>query len=130
MAKWDGDYTWDAPPSATKAPSRLKVATCQIPVEYDIRRNLQHILELIPHAAMAGADVAHFPECALSGYGPASWPDWNGFQWSALGAAIEALRWRLADIPLYSATMVCTARCSAVSIGRFRASGPVSSGIH
>jgi predicted amidohydrolase len=92
MAKWEGDYTWDTPPSATEAPSRLKAATCQIPVENDIGRNLQHILELIRRAAMAGADVAHFPECALSGYGPASWPDWEGFAWSALDAAIEAVR--------------------------------------
>ncbi|WP_159588293.1 carbon-nitrogen hydrolase family protein [Chelativorans xinjiangense] len=91
MAKWEG-YTWDTPPSATGAPSRLAVATCQIPVEHDIARNLQHILELVRRAAAAGADVAHFPECALSGYGPASWPDWQGFDWSALDAAVEALR--------------------------------------
>lgn len=91
MAKLE-DYTWDTPPSATGAPSRLAVATCQMPVEYDIARNLQHILALVRRAAAAGADVAHFPECALSGYGPASWPDWQGFDWSVLDAAIDAVR--------------------------------------
>lgn len=92
MTKWEGDYTWDTPPSATGAPSRLNVATCQIPVEHDIGRNLRHILSLIQRAAAAGADVAHFPECALSGYGPPSWPDWEGFAWPAVDTAIEAVR--------------------------------------
>jgi predicted amidohydrolase len=92
MAKWDGTYTWDVPPSATGAPSRLKVATCQIPVEHGIGGNLQHILNLMREAAASGAEVAHFPECALSGYGPASWPDWRGFAWPALEAAIETVR--------------------------------------
>lgn len=92
MAKWQGAYTWDTPPSRTGAPSRLKVATCQIPVEHDIDLNTRHVLDLIQHAASAGADVAHFPECALSGYGPESWPDWTGFAWSALDAATDAVR--------------------------------------
>lgn len=92
MTRWTGDYTWDTPPSVTPAPTRLKVATCQIPVEHDIARNLRHILDLIRRAAKAGADVAHFPECAISGYGPASWPAWDGFPWSTLDAAVEAIR--------------------------------------
>jgi deaminated glutathione amidase len=92
MAKCRGGYTWDTPPSATGARSRLKVATCQIPVEHDIASNLQRILQLIRKAAVAGADVAHFPECALSGYGPASWPDWKGYAWPAVDAAIGAVR--------------------------------------
>ena len=92
MTKWQGAYTYDTPPSRTGAPSRLKVATCQIPVGHDIELNTRRILDLIQRAAAAGADVAHFPECALSGYGPASWPDWTGFAWSALDGAIEAVR--------------------------------------
>nr|WP_280951129.1 carbon-nitrogen hydrolase family protein [Mesorhizobium temperatum] len=55
-------------------------------------QNLQHILNLMQRAAAAGANVAHFPECALSGYGPASWPDWENFSWFAVDAAIEAVR--------------------------------------
>jgi predicted amidohydrolase len=38
--------------------------------------------------------VAHFPECALSGYGPAAWPHWQGFDWAALDAALK----RVCDI--------------------------------
>jgi deaminated glutathione amidase len=92
LTKWKGAYTYDKTPSATGAPSRLKVATCQIPVEHDIDRNTRQILDLIQRAAEAGADVAHFPECAVTGYGPASWPNWEGFAWSAVDAAIEAIR--------------------------------------
>lgn len=83
----DGDYTWDTRPSESGAPARLTVATCQIPVTHDIARNLEHIEGLIARAAAAGADVAHFPECALSGYGPADWPHWRDFEWSALAGA-------------------------------------------
>jgi len=82
-------YTWDTRPSASGAPPRLTVATCQIPVTHDIDRNCGQIVGLIARAAAAGADVAHFPECALSGYGPADWPDWRGFAWPTLAAAID-----------------------------------------
>lgn len=71
MAKWNGNYTWDTPPSRTGAVSRLTVATCQIPVGHDINQNADVIIDLIHRAAMVGVDVVHFPECAISGYGPA-----------------------------------------------------------
>ncbi len=92
MAKWPGRYTWDTRPSATSAPSRLKVATCQMPVTHDIGANLRQVLDLIRQARAAGADLAHFPECAVSGYGPASWPDWHGFDWQAAEGAVKAVQ--------------------------------------
>lgn len=85
------DYDWHTPPSATGAPSRLTVATCKMPVTHGLDQNLAHITGLIRRAALAGADVAHFPECALSGYGPATWPDWDGFDWGALDAGLAAV---------------------------------------
>ncbi|MEM7021432.1 MAG: carbon-nitrogen hydrolase family protein [Pseudomonadota bacterium] len=88
MVMRNGHYTWDTPPSASDAPPRLKIATCQTPVSHDVGRNLDDILQLIEQAATAGADVAHFPECAVSGYGPAAWPDWQGFDWCFLQDAI------------------------------------------
>lgn len=63
-----------------------------MPVSHDIARNLRHMLALVGDAAAAGADVAHFPECAISGYGPAAWPDWSGFDWEALDAATAAVQ--------------------------------------
>jgi predicted amidohydrolase len=92
MAKWNGSYTWDKPPSATDAPARLTVATCQMAVTHDIQRNTAAIVELIREAKAAGADVAHFPECALSGYGPETWPDWTGFGWDMLASATQTVR--------------------------------------
>ena len=89
MAKWDGSYTWHKPPSATGAPDRLKIATCQFPVLHDVGANTGQIVRLIEAASRAGADVAHFPECAISGYGPKDWPDWSGFDWAALDAAVS-----------------------------------------
>jgi predicted amidohydrolase len=92
MAQWNGSYTWHKPPSATGTPERLRVATCQIPVTHDMAENTRQIVTLIEAAAAAGADVAHFPECAISGYGSADWPDWTGFDWSACDEAVEAVR--------------------------------------
>jgi len=86
------DYDWHTPPSATGASSRLTVASCQTPVTHDLDQNLAHIIDLIRRAALAGADVAHFPECALSGYGPAAWPNWDGFNWEGLDAGLTAVR--------------------------------------
>ena len=77
-------YNWHTPPSATGAPARLKVATCQLPMSHDVEHNVLGICALIEQAARAGADVAHFPECAVSGYGTAIWPSWDGFDWKAL----------------------------------------------
>ncbi|MDA0662805.1 MAG: carbon-nitrogen hydrolase family protein [Proteobacteria bacterium] len=88
----DKAYDWDTPPSATGAPARLTVATCQIPVIHDIAANAESIAGLIRQAAEAGADVAHFPECAISGYGPASWPDWQVYPWTVLESAIDRVR--------------------------------------
>jgi predicted amidohydrolase len=86
-------YTWDTPPSSTSAPSRLKVATAQIPVTADFTANLSHMTDLIRAGARQGADVIHFPECALSGYGPMDdWPNWQGFDWQELDGCLEALR--------------------------------------
>lgn len=86
-------YTWDMPPSSTSAPTRLKVATAQIPVTGAIKANLSLMTGLIRDAATAGADVVHFPECALSGYGPMDdWPLWDRFDWNKLDESFESLR--------------------------------------
>lgn len=64
----------------------LRVATCQFPVSENIDKNLEYIGRYIQAAAVNGADIIHFPECALSGYGSPVIPclDWEaltlGFQ--------------------------------------------------
>jgi hypothetical protein len=53
---------------------KLKIATCQFPVSADPARNARRIKRLISAAAGKGAQVAHFPENALSGFGGKSGP--------------------------------------------------------
>ena len=64
--------------------SNLKIATCQFPVSANINRNAAAIETQLVAAAKQGAEVIHFPECALSGYAGADFCDWSGFDWNLL----------------------------------------------
>ena len=63
---------------------RLTVATCQFPVDSDIRRNLRYVSRQIRTAKDRGAHVAHFPEASLSGYAGVDFPSHEGFDWTLL----------------------------------------------
>jgi predicted amidohydrolase len=63
---------------------KLTVATCQFPVDSDMRRNLQYVSRQIRAARDRGAHVAHFPEACLSGYARVDFPSLNGFDWDLL----------------------------------------------
>ncbi len=63
---------------------RLTVATCQFPVDSDIRRNLRYVSRQIQTAKDRGAHVAHFPEASLSGYAGVDFPSHEGFDWPLL----------------------------------------------
>jgi predicted amidohydrolase len=67
----------------------LRVATCQFSVEADIAHNRRWILRQIDQAAAQQAQVAHFSECALSGYAGVDLPDIAALDWSKL---VEATR--------------------------------------
>lgn len=62
----------------------LRVATCQFSVEADIAHNGRWVLKQIEEAADRGADVAHFSECALSGYAGVDIPDIQTLDWDYL----------------------------------------------
>lgn len=47
----------------------IKVATCQFAVGADIRKNFSAIKKQVKTAAQNNADIVHFSECCLSGYG-------------------------------------------------------------
>lgn len=86
----------DDPPNPT-APSAgrgvLNVATCQFPVSAEIGANLRYIVRQMQAARTGGADVAHFPECALSGYAGTDFGSFAGFDWDQLRqATAEVLR--------------------------------------
>ncbi len=59
----------------------LKIATCQFAVSASITRNSQQICAQMQKAKKGGADIAHFPECALSGYIGFDFPNFDGFDW-------------------------------------------------
>ncbi len=63
---------------------RLTVATCQFPVDSDIRRNLRYVSRQIQTAKDRGAHVAHFPEASLSGYAGVDFPSHEGLDWPLL----------------------------------------------
>jgi predicted amidohydrolase len=63
---------------------RLTVATCQFPVDPDIRRNLRYVSRQIRTTKDRGAHVAHFPEASLSGYAGVDFPSHEGFDWTLL----------------------------------------------
>jgi predicted amidohydrolase len=71
---------------------RITVATCQFPVDADIRRNQRYVLHQMRIAKSRGAHVAHFAECALSGYAGTDFASYEEFDWSLLReCTLEAL---------------------------------------
>ncbi|MBN2136570.1 MAG: carbon-nitrogen hydrolase family protein [Sedimentisphaerales bacterium] len=62
----------------------LKIATCQFAVGRSIKRNSRAIRSFMRKAAEAGADIAHFSECALSGYVGTDFPSFAGYDWDLL----------------------------------------------
>ncbi len=62
----------------------IRVATCQFATGGGIRRNGAMVRRQMAQAADKGADVVHFPECALSGYAGMDFEGWSSFDWDAL----------------------------------------------
>ena len=77
---------------------RLAVATCQFPVGLDVAANGAHIRRHIKAAADRGADVAHFPELAIAGFGYADrkredWKSsWQRRDWAEIRGITETIR--------------------------------------
>lgn len=70
----------------------LRVATCQFSVEADIEHNRRWILRQIEQAAAQGAQVAHFSECALSGYAGVDIPGVAALDWEQLTGATRDIQ--------------------------------------
>lgn len=62
----------------------MRIATCQFPISANIRRNTTALANQLVAAAKQGAQVVHFPECALSGYAGTDFQDWSRFDWDLL----------------------------------------------
>lgn len=63
---------------------KLVIATCQFSISADIEKNYRYISSQMRKAKSQGADVAHFPECALSGYAGPDFKTYKGFDWDKL----------------------------------------------
>jgi deaminated glutathione amidase len=79
----------------------LTVATCQFPVSADIGANLRHVTRQMRAASERGADVAHFPEAALSGYAGTDFETFDGFDWPGLAAATETVLGHARELGLW-----------------------------
>jgi predicted amidohydrolase len=69
---------------------KISVATCQFPVSADVRGNYEHIARQVRRAKKHGADVVHFPECALSGYADTDVESSAHFDWDLIEGCARA----------------------------------------
>jgi predicted amidohydrolase len=69
----------------------LRLATCQFPVSGDVRANGEWVRGQIRQASEQGADLIHFPECALSGYAGVDLPSIRDLDWEALHSETETI---------------------------------------
>lgn len=83
--------------------ARLTVATCQFPVDADIERNCRYVLRQMRSAKARGADIAHFPEAALSGYAGSDFDDYREFDWQLLENATRRVLRLAAGLRLWVA---------------------------
>ena len=80
----------------------LVIATCQFPVDADITRNQRHVVKQMAIAKQRGARVAHFPECALSGYAGTDFDTHEGFDWELLEGSMRLILERAGDLGMWS----------------------------
>ena len=67
----------------------LRIATCAYPISADPARNETWVRRQMGEARERGAQIAHFPECALSGYVGPDLDSLEGYDWDALRASTE-----------------------------------------
>lgn len=73
-------------------PKKFRIGVAQAGQSGDLGRNLREIARFVDHAATRKLDALLFPECALTGYGPAFHPSPPRFDPDAIDAAVMELR--------------------------------------
>ena len=76
---------------AADAGGTLRLATCQFPVSAEVKDNGNWVRTQMRQASDQGADLIHFPECALSGYAGVDLPSIEDLDWEALHRETEAI---------------------------------------
>ena len=69
----------------------LRIAACQFPVSERISDNANWIRKQMRTTRVNGAELVHFPECALSGYGGADWKDIDQMDWAELRKETQSI---------------------------------------
>jgi len=82
-------------------PGRVTVASCQFPVSADIEQNGGWIEKQMRQARIRDADLVHFPECALSGYGGVDLEDTGQINWERLRARTSSILGRARELKLW-----------------------------
>jgi hypothetical protein len=70
---------------------KLTIASCQFPVSENIPENASYIQKQMRMAKLRNAEVVHFPETALSGYGGADFDDYENFDWEQLKTSTKEI---------------------------------------
>jgi len=82
---------------------KFRIAACQFPVGSNIAENARWIRRYMRRAKKDGADIAHFPEGAISGYGGVDWVSLDGYQWQTLRSETETVMALAARLQLWVA---------------------------
>jgi predicted amidohydrolase len=80
---------------------QLTIATCQFDVSGDVHQNLEQMVVHIKNASSKKADVVHFPECCLTGYGGIQIQSINRKNYNHLIPAIEILKSLAEELGIY-----------------------------
>ncbi|MFH0758752.1 MAG: carbon-nitrogen hydrolase family protein [Bacteroidota bacterium] len=70
---------------------KIRVASCQFPVSANVGQNAAWIMQQMKAAADSGAEIVHFPECALSGYPGVDLTSLEGYDWDDLRHYTESV---------------------------------------
>ncbi len=71
-------------PDSVKISGVLRIASCQFPVSGDVKENANWIMDQMREASARGANIVHFPECALTGYPGVDLKTMDGYDWETL----------------------------------------------
>lgn len=72
-------------------PGTLTIAACQFPVSASLAANGDWVRRQMREAKEEGADLAHFCECALSGYPGCDYQTLDGFDWEQLAKETDSI---------------------------------------
>jgi predicted amidohydrolase len=80
---------------------KIKIATCQFAVSGDLQQNSGKILLQMRKAWKRGAEIIHFPECCLTGYGGIHLTQIRKENYRALGPSLEEIALQARQLGVY-----------------------------